>query len=562
MNLPEGYSKRLIGPNLFFKETGTVLDLPITEEQGKIVSLCEQEAMRVLPALGWKEVHTAHKIYNNGIRLAFVSPFDITLPSCDVIDFVWASVRQFLESGNYKTIDEAIEILLPLIEEDENLTLRAIYNEATKRGFNVFFDEGLVTIGSGKFSYQAQVDDVDVNKIPWDNIKDIPIVLVTGTNGKTTTVRMTSFICQHAKKVVGYCSTDWVMIDGKVIDRGDFSGPSGNRYVLTNPNVDVAVLEVARGGLCGRGLANTNVTAATISNISIDHLGLDGIETLEDLCEAKSIVYSAVENTGHAVINLDDALIVARFEAGLIKGTKVFFSQKLSESEMDAYLNEAAFVCFVKDGEFVLKTASETHVIATVKEVPLTVKGFAKHNIENALNAIALSYELGCMPNEISLGLLAYENNDEENLGRANVFHIGEATVIVDFAHNAAGLKAILDMSQAYSPERVKIMWGQTGDRMSLIDEMARVTADYDPAEVVVNEIEGYLREKAIVGQIPTMIEESLLKYDFPKSNIRHVDDELIGVDYALNNLESGDVYILCVHEHTATIVDKIKALV
>jgi len=324
----------------------------------------------------------------------------------------------------------------------------------------------------------------------------------------------------------------------------------------------VAVLEVARGGLCGRGLANTNVTAATISNISIDHLGLDGIETLEDLCEAKSIVYSAVENTGNAVINLDDAHIVARFEAGLIKGTKVFFSQKLSESEMDAYLNEAAFVCFVKDDEFVLKTASETHVIATVKEVPLTVKGFAKHNIENALNAIALSYELGCMPNEISLGLLAYENNDEENLGRANVFHIGEATVIVDFAHNTAGLKAILDMSQAYSPERVKIMWGQTGDRMSLIDEMARVTADYDPAEVVVNEIEGYLREKAIVGQIPTMIEESLLKYDFPKSNIRHVDDELIGVDYALNNLESGDVYILCVHEHIATIVDKIKALV
>ncbi len=562
MNLPEGFSKRLIGPNLFFKETGTVLDISITEDQEKIVSLCEQEARRLLPALGWAKVFTAHKIYNNGVRLAFTSPFDITLASCDVIDFIWASVRQFLELGNYKTIDEATKALLPIIAKEENLTLRAIYSEATERGFNVFFDEGLVTIGSGKFSYQEQVDEVDINKIPWGNIKDIPIVLVTGTNGKTTTVRMTSFICQYAKKVVGYCSTDWVMIDGEVIDRGDFSGPFGNRYVLTNPIVDVAVLEVARGGLCGRGLANTNVTAATISNISIDHLGMDGIETLEDLCEAKSIVYSAVDNTGHAIINLDDVYVVARYKAGLIKSEKVFFSQNLSELEMNHYLSEAAFICFIKEGKFILTTPLETFILATVKEVPLTVNGFAKHNIENALNAIALSYELGCTPREISLGLLAYKNNYEENLGRANVFHIGSATVILDFAHNAAGLKAILEMSRAYSQKRLKIMWGQTGDRMSMIDDMAGIIVDYKPVEVVVNELENYLRDQAVIGQIPKRIEDALLKYNFPKSDIHHVENTLVGVNYALNSLEAGDVYILCVHEDIETVIDRIKRFV
>ena len=558
MSFPEGFSKRLIGPNLFFKETGTVLDIPQKDDQEKLVGLWEKEVQKILPCLGWSDIKSAHKIFNNGIRLAFVCPFDITLASCDVIDFTWASVCQFMETGKYKSVEEAKESLLPTIEAEENLKLRDIYNEATKRGFNVFFDEGLVTIGSGKYSYQKEIDQLDIKSLDWHQIKDIPIVLVTGTNGKTTTVRMASFICQHADKIVGYCSTDWVMVDGEVLDRGDFSGPSGNRYVLTNPKVDVAVLEVARGGLCTRGLANTNVTAATISNISVDHLGQDGVETLEDLCEAKSIVYSSVENAGHAIINLDDQYIRERYEANKIKGKTVFFSQKLSEEEMDSYLNKSAYVCFVKNGQFVLKTKTKRCELASVVDVPITVKGFAKHNIENALNAIALSYELGCEPAQIGRALCAYKNSDEENLGRANVFEVSGATVIVDFAHNAAGLKAIFEMSKAYAPKGTTVMWGQTGDRIGMIDEMSRITASYQPKEVVVNEIANYLRG-AELGQIPVLIEDALGRHGYDKQKVHHVEDELSGVDYTLSQLESGDVCILCVHEHIGEVVDKIK---
>ena len=558
MKLPKGYSKRLVGPNLFFNSTGTVLDIPLVENQLQVITLLEKEIHRILILLKWNNIVIKHKVYNNGIRVAFTCPYDITLASCDVIDYAWQSVRLFLMTNKYENDRDILDTLSPIIKAEENLKLREVYTEAQARSLNMFYDNGVITIGSGKYAYQANLSSLDISSINWKLIRDIPIVLVTGTNGKTTTVRLTNALCQSAGLSVGYCSTDWVKINGDIIDKGDYSGPSGSKYVLTNRNIDVAVLEVARGGLCTRGLGNTNVTASTVSNISVDHLGMDGIETLQDLCEAKSIVYSAVETTGHAVINLDDKYILNRYESEKIKGKKIFFSQKLSDSEIAKYLNIASYVCFIKDGFFTLKTSTNETKIIRVNDVPITFKGYAKHNIENVLNAIILAIELGCSISDISRGLLEYQHTSNENLGRSNIFKLNGATVILDFAHNVAGLDAILNMSKVYNPKSLKLMWGQTGDRLFMVDQMAKVTAHHAPEVMVINEIANFLRG-ATIGEVPKFIDNSLKRYGYPESSIIHVDDEMSGVHYLLKDLREGDVCILCVHENIEGVIEVIK---
>lgn len=550
MSLPEGFSKRLIGPNLFFDHTGTVLDIPLTHDQKYLVRLWHHQVHALLPELGWGDIQTAYKIYNQGIRLALQAPFDITLAACDVIDFTWASVRQYIEKGYFKTPEEAKEALLPLIYEQQNLKVRQIYQLGTSKGFNVFYDPDnrQITIGSGNQCFQACIDDIEVDDINWAKVGDIPVVLITGTNGKTTTVRLTSFLCQVNEKGVGYCSTDWVMINGEVIDYGDYSGPTGNRYVLTNPDIDVAVLEVARGGLCTRGLAITNVTAASVTNVSADHLGMDGIETVEQMAEAKSIVYKTVARKGHAIVNLDSPEIKSRYESGLIEGTKVFFSQKMTEHQLRPFFQQAAYIAFIKNGFFVLQTQQNEHTIAEIDAVPITVRGYATHNIENVLNAICLGYELGLTPEEIAKGLKSFQNSAENNFGRANVYYYNGATFIIDFAHNPKALESICNMALAYKPERVWLMWGQTGDRLNLVDKMCQITAEFNPDFMLIKDVPGYLRG-AEEGEMPTAIEQGLLKYGMTEDKLKHFEDEIPGLQYALDHAKPGDVHIMLIHK-------------
>src|SRR5690606_21780491 len=132
-----------------------------------------------------------------------------------------------------------------------------------RRSLNVFIEKYDICIGSGKYAFRADIDDIVLHDIPWDDIKDVPTVIVTGTNGKTTTVRLTAYIVKNAKRMVGYCSTDWVVVGDEIVEKGDMSGPTGNLRVMVNPDVEIAILEAARGGLVRRGLITDFACAAT-----------------------------------------------------------------------------------------------------------------------------------------------------------------------------------------------------------------------------------------------------------------------------------------------------------
>ncbi|AXA34747.1 Mur ligase family protein [Francisella adeliensis] len=557
--IPEGYSRRLVGPNLFFKETGTVLDIPLIDDREKLTKLFNQEAYRILPELGWTEIKLEHKFFNNGVRFAMTAPVDITMPACDVIDFIWASVRQFVEEGSYKTIEEAKSELMDFINEDQNLKYRKLHELAKSKGFNAFRDKDTAFVGSGTGCYEFDLTNDEIDNIDWSKVYDIPAVIVTGTNGKTTTVRLTDYICRYAGKLTGYTSTDWVKVNNKLVDEGDYSGPTGHQFVLTNKDVEIALLESARGGLLKRGLIESYVNAAAVTNVSADHLGEDGIETVAELAEAKSIVFRTVGEGSHAIINLDNSYMKAKFNE--LDCNKIVITQNPQDHDMDYYLANSDYASVVENGEFIWIEKGVKKSLLKVVDAPLTVKGFAKHNIENALVAIALSFKLGISFESISNALKSYENDPKENRGRANVFEWDNKVAVVDYAHNEAGMESLLSMMKAYDKGgKTYLMIGTTGDRRYLISPINDIIMKHDVDFIVLKETASYLRGAEPL-ELPFLTKKDLEKKGFDLANTYISCGELEGVEYIVERLQDNDVAILCCQAEVEVVIDYFEQL-
>ncbi len=559
-----GYSRRLVGPNLFFNDTGTVLDVEVTTDQDKLVILWQDEVKRIMPVFSslWFDYKVAYKVYQSGIRLALSAPSDILLAACDVIDFIWSSAIDRFYGGVGKTLHEATESLLPAIQKESNIFYRDLYQKATSLQLNVFREEDVAYIGSGIGRYKVDLNHEGVASIPWQDVFDIPQVIVTGTNGKTTTVRLTHFICQSTGKLTGYASTDWVMIGHDIVDHGDYSGPTGHQFVLTNPKVELAVLESARGGLLKRGLVERHVSAACVTNISADHMSEDGVETLEDLLEAKSIVYQALGEDGYAIINLDDPFLSRKAKTHI--GKKIFISHSVLSASAKKLLSSNDHAFFVEGGFFCYQNQTEKKTLIAVQDVPITMKGFAKHNIENALNAMALSFSLGCEFSEITRALMQFENSADLNLGRGNLYQLQSgAKAIVDFAHNPASMEAILSLAKCYmtSSSKLYLMIGTTGNRLNLIDDVSKVICEYQPNKIYIKELKDYLRG-AELGEIPQKISNSLVAHGVNNANIQFVDNELAGAEIVLAALCENDVAVLCCHDNIEAVIHTVMKYV
>ncbi|WP_116963959.1 Mur ligase family protein [Fastidiosibacter lacustris] len=562
IDLPEGYSRRLVGPNLFFSETGTVLDIPLKSHQQELVNIWQNVCKRVLTELNWGEYKLAYKIYNGGLRLAFTAPVDILLAACDVIDYTWKEAcYRFLHKQEFVVCKEAKDVLQKMIKAEQNPAYRVLYAKAKTHGVNVFRDGDEAYVGSGVGRYKVSLLTDDYLSIPWQDVYDVPAVIVTGTNGKTTTVRLTYYICQQAGKLTGYASTDWVVINDQIIGKGDYSGPTGHQFVLTNPQVEIAVLESARGGLLKRGLIETQVKAATITNVSPDHMGEDGVETLQDLIEAKCIVYRGLAGeNAYAVINLDDVHLASLVNV-IKKPNKILISKNPIEVSQLGTLSDKDKACYVKNNVFIWWENYKEHILVKLTDVPLTINGAAKHNIENTLHAIALAYALGISLDDIGHALTTYKNDINQNQGRANIYELQSgATVIVDFAHNPAGLDAILSLARHYcnKDSRLSLMLGTTGDRINLIDDCSRVVVQYQPSQIFIKELKKYLRG-AKLGEIPQKVAVSLAHFGIKQDTIFFVEDELSGAKQALQNLQSDDVCVLCCHDQITPVTDLVK---
>ena len=370
----------------------------------------------------------------------------------------------------------------------------------------------------------------------------IPVIAITGTNGKTTTARLTAHLFRQTGKTVGFTTTDGVYLQDRLVMEGDMTGPFSANIILSNPTVDVAVLETARGGILRAGLGFDECDVGVVLNVSADHLGLRGIHTLEQLAAVKSVIPAVVKREGHAVLNADDPRVYAMRER--TGGDIVLFSTVPDgeNPEFDDHVARGGIGARIEDGTFVIRRGRLRIPIASTREVPLMMGGAARFQQGNILAAIATAYVRGVRYDTIRAGLLSFFPSPSMTPGRLNLLRVGESRVLVDYAHNAAAVSGLMEMVASIPARRRVGVITVPGDRRDEdIREVGRLAAGLD--RVVIKEDED-LRGRG-QGEVADLIVQGLRDGGMHLDQIEIVPSEREAVTRALAELADGDLAVV-----------------
>ncbi|HSF99442.1 MAG TPA: tetratricopeptide repeat protein [Ornithinibacter sp.] len=385
----------------------------------------------------------------------------------------------------------------------------------------------------------------------------IPVASITGTNGKTTTTRLLAHICMTAGLTTGWSSTDGVVVQGETIEPGDYSGPAGARAVLEAPGVQIGILETARGGMLLRGMGVTHNDVSVVTNVSADHLGLQGIDTVDQLAEVKAIVTRATRPQGWVVLNGEDPRVWA-MRAGIRARPWVFTADPSAPAVREA-LGVGGRATTVLDGHVTVLThdAAPDRLVKVV-DLPMALSGLSHHNVLNALAGASAALGLGIARDAVVAGLRTFRPDDLLNPGRMNTYTVptasGDVTVVVDLAHNEAGLEALLDVSRGLCAPggRVHLALGTAGDRtdeiLQALGEIAGLRADH----VVAAHKQQYLR-----GRTAEEL-EAQLRIGLGHAGVADITSyptELSGLQACVEAADDGDVAAVMCHAERAEIL-------
>jgi len=328
----------------------------------------------------------------------------------------------------------------------------------------------------------------------------IPTVAVTGTNGKTTTSLLIAHAARLTGQRTGVTTTEGVYIDGQRIMAGDCTGYRSARAVLTSPQVDFAVLETARGGILKRGLAYDRCDVSVVLNVSSDHLGLDGVDTVEDLARVKAVVAQRASRA--VVLNAEDDYCVAMAQDLEANVEVLYFALDADNPVLLRHLESGGRGVYLEDTTLVLATGARHEALLDVREMPVSLGGCARYNIANALAAAAALAATGFGNPEIAAGLRSFVSDSKHNPLRSNLFDVDGVTVIVDYAHNCAAYAALAETARAMTPGRVVGVVAAPGDRRDadLVDIGRTCAAGFD--ELVVYETENRGRKAGEVAAL------------------------------------------------------------
>ncbi|CAN5829945.1 hypothetical protein BH24CHL3_BH24CHL3_09820 [soil metagenome] len=390
-----------------------------------------------------------------------------------------------------------------------------------------------------------------------DDERRIPIIGITGTNGKTTTTRLVASILIGAGKRVGWTSSSGVIVQGNPVMEGYYTGPAGAARVFEEPDLDIAVLETARGGILLRGLGYESNDVSVVTNVTADHLGLQGVYSVEELARVKQVVAAVTTADGFVVLNAGDPLVMGMRRA--IRGRPFLISREPGQPEVVAHYASGGWALWVNGDAVHFGHDGCEEVLADLHDIPITFKGKAEHMLENALCAAAATLAIGLDIDDVRRGLIEFRNKPDQNRGRLNVFELNGTTVIVDFAHNAAGLKHLLKLGRALTADGCALIAaiGTAGDRPDeAIIELGRLGGEQ--ADIVIaKDTEKYLRGRssgAIVDLILTGA--GLANHE----DVRVVPNEHVAFDLALELAQPGDtVAIMCI-ENLDQILDYLTA--
>ena len=392
--------------------------------------------------------------------------------------------------------------------------------------------------------------DDDAPEMIRDAARSIPIIAVTGTNGKTTTTRLIAAILRGTGRKVGWCSSVGVYIEGELVLEGDYTGPSGAARVFAEPGLDVAVLETARGGILLRGLGYESNDVSVVTNISADHLGLHGIHTVEGLARVKQVVPNATRAGGFAVLNADDERVLAMREG--LQAQPFLLTRQAEHVEVDNHVSGGGWALRASNNEVHWCHEGKVEHLVVIDEIPITFGGRAAHMLENALCAAAACLAVGLDPASVRDGLVAFRNRSDQNRARLNAYKLNDFTVIVDFAHNEAGLRNLLALARALVSEegRVTAVIGTAGDRDDgALRGLATVAAN-EADRTIIKDLPHYLRGRE-PGEMPRIMREAYLAASNGDPEL--ATDERAGFDRAIELSRPGDVVaIMCLEDYNS----------
>ena len=568
--------RRLTGPNLLSDEPGAIIDVLFNGIAAQTVIDCWRKHLHHCQiTLGsdyaWPS-KSYERLYEGGASLSISAPMDLLYSACDLIELAWDLCVAELSDGEEPSAGEEPSLInqtssdskrtqtvhmLPrlaalkqTIAEERNPALLEFINQANIHNVVCLVDDDEISLGMGAKSATWSIDKFpDPKTISWQLYSAIPLALVTGTNGKSTSVRLAAEIAKAASLNAGVTSTDFIKVGDTIIDEGDYSGPGGARMLLRDKRTELAFLEVARGGLLRRGLPVQVANAALVTNVAGDHLGQYGINTVEEIAEVKTMVAKAIPKgndfaQGTLVLNADDALLVKESEK--LNVPICWFSEDQNNRQIVQAVSQQRPCVFVRNNQFVYSREEQVS-IADIADVPMTVDGTARHNIQNALGVIGLTKALGFSDEDVLSGLMNFGSDASDNPGRGNIYQVDGVTVIIDFAHNSHSMRALVNMTSNMPAKAKHVMFSHAGDRSDKdILDVAKIVSELKPKTYVLAEIEKYLRGRE-PNEISLLVKQYLLEAGISKNDIILASDPLAGAKKILDNAKAGDLVLLFV---------------
>lgn len=537
--------RRLTGPNLLWDRPGAMLDIEFEGIEGStVVESWQQWSDRCLREIGWSDEQCVHRLHTHGANVAISAPLDSLYVACDLAELIWSCCEAELNSTQLPDWLTEARKLNALWLAQGNPLLLAIVEAAKKSEVTCLIDDEELSLGLGASTKIWAIDNLPaLESIQWAEYAGIPSAFITGTNGKSTCVRLAAEIAKAAGIEAGITSTDFIKVGDRVVDYGDYSGPGGARLLLRDKQTEMAFLEVARGGLLRRGLPITNVDAALITNVASDHLGEYGINTLAELAETKFMVNKGLSSHNVLVLNADNPASV--YQAARLDKTLCWFSLDQSNPLIQQQIDAGGRAVFIQANRFVYHQAGVHETLIDIADAPCTFDGTARHNIENALGVIGLCKALGLPTAAINSGLKTFGLKRSDNPGRGNSYEFNDIRVIVDFAHNDHGVSAVVEMAKKIPAKRKLVMFGHAGDRSDAdIVKATQAITNLNPEFYIVSELEKYLRGRDS-GEISELAISALRKEGIKDDQIRVSADPLEGAKIAIELAKPGDLLIL-----------------
>jgi len=541
--------RRLTGPSLVWDKTGAILDVLIDNMDMEAVLDCwYRHCNRVLDQINWPDPELDHRRFENGFNLVIAAPVDQLYSATLILETVWYFCVCEMLGLEENEVSLLIRDIHDEMQDESNPALLGLQQAAAAHRVDFLVDDEIVSVGHGEGSISWAVDAIPAaEQIDWSGIHDSPVALITGTNGKSTSVRLLDGIAKAAGQVSGVTSTDFVRVGDDVLDMGDYSGPGGARLLLRDPRLQAAFLEVARGGILRRGLPLRRASVALVTNVDRDHLGEYGVNTLESLIEAKFVVRKALAEDGVLVTNADDAGILG-FLGSANHGYLCWFSLDKNHPRIQQQISLQGRCCFTDDGNLVYFDGSEVQPVCEIDAIPMTMGGAAQHNVRNALGALGVAAAMGYSVEAIRQGLTRFHSDEHDNPGRLNSFDLNNgARIIIDFAHNAHSVAAVVDTVNRIPARQKWALFGSAGDRSD--DEIAAIATgvcSLNPDHVVIVEVERYLRGRE-PGEISQILKQACLDSGMTENQLVFADSPLSGAKLALSQMQSDDLGLFLV---------------